>query len=213
MTKRLEIIFDNLPACKVFADIGCDHGYIAKAMIENGKCQKFIVADISKSCLNKAENLLKDYINSGVGQSVVSNGFEKVSECDLALIAGMGGEEIIGIINRAKCLPRTLVLQPMKNVDKVRELLVEKGYEIQKDFVFFASGKFYDLIVASVGKDHLTQDEIYFGRTNLIEKGKAFRDRNLLLVKKLQGYLQKQDLSCQSRQKILLDLEKLSKYV
>lgn len=213
MTKRLQTIFNEIPSCQVFADIGCDHGYIAKAMIECNKCQKFIIADISESCLEKARGLLKKHLESGKGESVVSDGFEKIDYCDVALIAGMGGEEIIKILDKASSLPNTLILQPMKNVDKVRERLVALGYKINKDYVFFACNKYYDLIVCEKGEDKLTEEEILFGRTNVQLKGKDFCDRILVQINKLNGYLQKKDLAQDSRQKILEQLESLKRYV
>ena len=61
MTNRLNQIFSVLPSCEVFADIGCDHGYVAKAMLDSGKCKKVIVSDISEKCLFKATTLLQFY--------------------------------------------------------------------------------------------------------------------------------------------------------
>ena len=106
MTNRLETIFNHIPSCEVFADIGCDHGYIAKAMLDSGKAQKVIIADVSEKCLKKAEELLSDYIAIGRAESKVSDGFTKVGECSVALIAGMGGEEIVHILSQAKVLPK-----------------------------------------------------------------------------------------------------------
>ncbi len=174
MTDRLQEIFSRLPNCQTFADIGCDHGYIAKAMLDSGKCQKAIVSDISAKCLSKAEQLLAKYIDIGKAVSVVSDGFEKVDDCDCALIAGMGGEEIVAILNNCKSLPNALVLQPMKNVDKVRQTVIQKGYKIITDYVFSSGRIFYDLIVLEKGKDALTEEEIEFGRTNLLDRGVAF---------------------------------------
>ena len=37
MTERQKIIFSAIPKSDVFADVGCDHGYIAKSMIVNNK--------------------------------------------------------------------------------------------------------------------------------------------------------------------------------
>ena len=104
MTDRLEKIFALIPNCDTFADIGCDHGYIANAMLKQGKAKKVIIADISAKCLEKAEQLLKESIENGSAISVVSNGFDKVPENDVSLIAGMGGEEICDIILHAKTL-------------------------------------------------------------------------------------------------------------
>ena len=159
MTDRLEKIFALIPSCEVFADIGCDHGYIAQAMLKSGKAKKVIIADISAKCLQKAEQLLEKSIIDGKCISVVSNGFENVPNCDCALIAGMGGEEICDIILRAKNLPNSLLLQPMKNCDKVRLCAVKSGYNLKKDFTFKSAGKFYDLMLLVRGKDTLTDEE------------------------------------------------------
>lgn len=213
MNKRLTEIFSAIPCCKRFADIGCDHGYMTLAMLKAGKCQSAIVSDISEKCLQKARELLATYIADGRVLSVVSNGFEKVDECDLALIAGMGGEEIISIIKNAKNLPENLVLQPMKNVEKVRVELVKAGYRIEKDYVFFASGIFYDLLVLKKGKDKLSQEEIEFGRTNLIEKGEDFKAMLNQKISKIKEHICNPLLKEESKAQMLAEIEKLEKYV
>ena len=62
MTKRINKLVDSLVSCKVFADIGCDHGYVSKEMLKQGKCERVVISDISEKCLKKAEDLLIDYI-------------------------------------------------------------------------------------------------------------------------------------------------------
>ena len=104
MNGRLEEIFSAIEPCKIFADIGCDHGLMTEAVLRSGKCQKAVVSDVSKKCLEKAENLLKNYIDEGRVSSVVSDGFDNLPDVDLALIAGMGGEEISLILKKAKNL-------------------------------------------------------------------------------------------------------------
>ena len=173
MSKRLKTILSELPACDIFADVGCDHGYIAKAMLDARKCNRVIISDISSVCLQKAENLLnKTYPDKF--SAVVSDGFEKIGRCDLALIAGMGGELIVDIIEKALFLPDKLVLQPMKNAEKVRRSLISLGYKIVRDYTF-EDGKFYDIISAEKGNDFYTEEEYEFGRDNLKEKSDAFR--------------------------------------
>ncbi len=213
MTDRLQRIFSELENCKVFADIGCDHGYIAKAMISSNKAEQVVISDISAKCLKKAEELLKDEMVSGKAKSVVSNGFEKVGYCDLALVAGMGGEEIVSILNGAPLLPDRLVLQPMKNADKVRVCAVKQGYRIKKDYIFFSSGVYYDLLVLEKGEDFLTDDEIEFGRTNIENRSKDFTDMLKEKVEKLSEYAKKKDLSERARTEILERKERLEKYV
>lgn len=213
MTDRLNTIFLSLSPCEVFADVGCDHGYIAKAMLDSGKCQKAIISDISERCLEKAKTLLSEYIDSKKCYAVVSNGFSKTGKCDLALIAGMGGEEIVSILLNAPSLPYKLVLQPMKNPEKVRETAVSLGYKILSDRVFIAENKYYDLIVLEKGKDNLSNEEKEFGRTNLEEKGEAFIKRISDRINLLSRLIEDKKVSEEEKEKLFSELEKLKKYV
>jgi len=216
MTDRLNKIFAVLPSCDTFADIGCDHGYLAMAMLKSEKCRKVIVSDISAKCLKKAEDLLAKYIENGVAESVVSDGFDSVNKCDLALIAGMGGEEIIDILTRAKAqekLPEKLVLQPMKNCDKVRLLAIDFGYKIVYDKVFASAKKFYNLMLIERGNDALTQEEIEFGRDNIRLKHKDFIDMISDNLRKYNDILESENLSEQVKSSVLNKIEKIKKYV
>ena len=213
MNSRLERIFSVLTECDVFADVGCDHGYMAKAMLDSGKCKRVIISDVSEKCLKKAQDLLADYAKSGRVTSVVSDGFEKVGPCDLALIAGMGGEEIISIIEKAKSLPERLVVQPMKNTDRVRVAVIKAGYAVEKDFTFICQGKYYDLISLKKGKDSLTREEIEFGRTNINEPTEDFKKIISDKISKLREYLESDTMSDKTKQDMISEIEKLSKYV
>lgn len=213
MTERLNIIFNEIPICKTFADIGCDHGYIAQAMLKSGKAEKVIISDISQKCLDKAQKLLQEYIDLDRAKSIVSNGFEKIDFCDVALIAGMGGEEICSILLNAKFLPDILILQPMKNVDKVRQCAINLGYKIQKDFMFKSSQKFYDLIKLERGKDQLSDQEIEFGRDNICQKNEHFIEFINLQIERITRFLECENLSLEDREKMLKKREKLQKYV
>ncbi len=174
MSKRFETLLSLIPDCKVFADVGCDHGYIAYEMLKNRKCDRVIASDISAECLQKAETLLRETFPDKY-TAVVSDGFENVGNCDCALIAGMGGDTIADIlVAAAGRLPEYLVLQPMKNSQRVRRDLVSLGYEILRDYTF-RDGKFYDVILAKKGgNETYTADDYVYGRDNLIEKSEDF---------------------------------------
>lgn len=169
MTKRLERIFSEIPACKSFADVGCDHGFIAEAMLKGGKCNFVTISDISEPSLQKAKKLLYPYVQKGVVTAICTDGLKGV-DCttEAVLIAGMGGEEIIKILLESPFLPPILVLQPMKNVDKVRKELFALGYGIEKDYLFYDK-KYYNLLVCKLGKEceNYSEKEFIFGRDNL----------------------------------------------
>ena len=213
MTYRLREIFSVIPRCEVFADVGCDHGYIAKAMLDKGKCKHVYISDISKKCLEKAEKLLEKYIFDGKATAVVSDGFNALPYSDTALIAGMGGEEIVKILLSAPFLPENLILQPMKNCDKVRIQAVKCGYKIIDDYVFSCGGKFYDLIVLKKGKDSLTEDESEFGRGNLSERPKAFTDRLKTDINKLVGLIEEGRLCEADKASVNEKIKRLKKYI
>lgn len=213
MTKRLEEIFSLIPTCDTFADVGCDHGYIAKQMIKSGKCKKVIISDVSAKCLAKAEELLSEEIAQGKAVSVVSDGFDNLPKCDLALIAGMGGEEICAIVSKAKDLPNTLVLQPMKNSSKVRSTIVKLGYCVKRDFTFFCGRVFYDLMLVERGEDCLTAEEREFGRTNIKERPSAFIKKLKSKIASLKNFAKGKDVKEQTKLEMTKEAERLQSYV
>ena len=150
-TERQKRIFDSLTPCKVFGDVGCDHGRFTLAMLVSGKAERAVYSDISAKSLQKAEKLLTDYAD--VSQSVVCDGIERRhAPCDEILIAGMGGAEVVKILSRAPQLPKRLVVQPMKDAEAVRRTMDALGYLLAEDIVFPAEGKYYYLIAGELDR-------------------------------------------------------------
>ncbi|MBO4572494.1 MAG: SAM-dependent methyltransferase [Clostridia bacterium] len=192
MTKRLETLFSLVEPCRVFADIGCDHGIISQEVLSRGVAEKVYAADISAPSLKKAIALMGDGFD-GRFFAFVSDGFEKLpDDIDCALIAGLGGEETVHILSTERKLPDTLVLQPMKNADKVRKKVVGLGYGIDKDFTFFAADKYYDVIRAkkACGYRDYTEDEYVFGRDNLVLRSEDFLRYAAFRLKVINGAIE-----------------------
>lgn len=136
MTERLKKLCALLDKCDRFVDVGCDHGYCTKYMLDSGLCNRAVIADVSAKSLSKAEKLLAEYVSAGRCASVCCDGLESIDRGDdLVLIAGMGGEEILKIIKSAY-IPRSFVFQPMKNAPELREYLLESGCAIDYDGLF-----------------------------------------------------------------------------
>lgn len=175
MTERIAKICSFLPSCGTFADVGCDHGYCTRYMLQNGLCKKAYISDVSAPSLKKAETLLKSEIEAGRCVPVCADGLSGIEEeCDCVLIAGMGGEEIVKILSDGG-IPEKFVLQPMKNSDKVRAFLCGHGCGISYDGTFFAEGKYYDLICGSRGGgERYSEADLLFGRDNLKNPTREF---------------------------------------
>ena len=58
--KRLEAIASKIIPCKVFADIGCDHGIIGLYVVKNNLAERVCECDISEDSLGKARTLIGD---------------------------------------------------------------------------------------------------------------------------------------------------------
>lgn len=164
---------------KTVADIGTDHGYLTKVLIEENRAKAVIATDISKASLEKTANLAKKYgfldkilLKVGDGLKILNKG-----EAQIVVIAGMGGNEIIKILeeNTDKTFDK-FIFQPMQNTINLREYLIKHNYEILKDFIVKDRKKFYNTIVArfSTNKQDLSKKQIEFGLTNLDLKGNDF---------------------------------------
>lgn len=167
MKKRIEVIASLIEKSDALCDVGCDHGYVAEKALEYKRVNKVYVTDISKPSLDKAIELLsKSYPENF--SAYYTDGLTGVPRAEQVVIAGMGGEEIIKILNKSAYKPVILILQPMKNTDKLRKFLHDNGYGIERDFTFFADKKYYDVMRAKLGvEDYYSQKEETYGRENL----------------------------------------------
>ncbi len=190
ITKRLEKIISALPQCEVLADVGCDHGYVGLSALQWGIARNVVFVDISAPSLQKAKQHCSEELLSRAS-FVCQNGLGEVS-ADCAVIAGMGGMEIISVLDGARHLPERLVLQPMRNQSEVRQRLL-RDYEILTDEIFF-DGKFYDLITAKKdgAKQTLTRRQLLFGKDNLQNPSQDF----VAYLQKLQKEYQQIQQQC-----------------
>ncbi|MGN0814541.1 MAG: tRNA (adenine(22)-N(1))-methyltransferase [Candidatus Coproplasma sp.] len=189
--ERIPYICSRLDGCRVFADVGCDHGYCARYMLENNLCDRVIISDISAKSLNKAERALAKYAEEGRVTSICCDGLYQGEIADQVLIAGMGGEEIVKILKQGY-IPESFVFQPMKNAELVRTFLLENGCTLTEDDIF-KSGKYYYFIIkgkkcnSSEEVQSYGKGEIAFGRNSL--KNPVLKEFLEEEIAKLESYL------------------------
>ncbi len=165
---RIEELCALTDPCASFADVGCDHGYIARHVLKSGKCGNVLITDISAKSLAKAEKLLAEYIDGGLCRAVCCDGLAGVpTDTEQVLIAGMGGEEIIKILSEG-FIPHKFILQPMKNADKLRKFLLGNGCKLIYDGIF-KDEKFYFVIKGerSGGRQDYSPVQLAFGRDSI----------------------------------------------
>lgn len=155
MTGRIDAISQLIEPARVIADVGCDHGLIAKYCAESGKAELVIASDISDKCLEKARTTACGLPNI---EFVLADGLSY--ECDEAVIAGMGGLLICKILTQAEKKPSTLVLCPHRDADSVRRTVCEMGYTIDRDFTVKERGKYYSVMRAKLGVTRQSLNEL-----------------------------------------------------
>jgi tRNA (adenine22-N1)-methyltransferase len=176
ISKRLKHIVNLIPKCNCLADIGTDHGYIPIYTTLNGISKSAIASDINEGPLMTAEkniwqNGLSDRIDVrlGGGLSVLKRG-----EADVIVIAGMGGNLIVDIIERHVEIARNakfLVLQPVQYPEVLRVYLVNSGFNIIDEDLVKDEGKYYQIIKATNEKIEPYNKEVYYHiGAKLIEK-------------------------------------------
>ncbi len=188
LSTRLENLVNLCDKVKTIADIGCDHGYVTAELILSNKCDRVVATDVSARSLNKAIQFcdslnICSYISFREG-----DGFKVVFKSDgvkQAIIAGLGGMEIIKILEEKKIRLKNFVLQPMRDVVKLREYLIQHRYKIIADYMVFEDGVFYNILKVKKGRTRLQPLEIYFGKDNFDWNTEVFKQYLLYEKEKL----------------------------
>lgn len=192
LSKRLQTIADFVKKGAVVADIGTDHAHIPIYLIKNNIISKAYACDINKGPLEKAKENINYYGVKNI-ELRLSNGLEKLKtgEADTLIIAGMGGELIIDILDRGQGFfdkKNTFILSPHTKIEEVRNYLLRKGLKILKEDMCIDEGKFYTVMEAVyTGKTFsYTQGELLFGKYLIDNKNPVLFE---YLKKEKQKYL------------------------
>ena len=173
----------------VVADIASDHGYLAELLSRNDKVKKVFATDISQKCLDKT-NELKSRCNLDKVETKLGDGLTPICGCDLAVMAGIGGYEIIRILDNQNKLEtgenkcNIFVFQPSKNPVELRMYLINQNIEIISDFIVFSGGRFYPIIVVNLMKKNDTEKtlfNLYFGKDNSLKSNDFLKFLNAQL--------------------------------
>lgn len=190
--RRLEKILTLIkPNCNRIIDVGTDHGFLAYKAINEKDVQVVYATDISEGSLNKAKELATKYHLEDRMVCVVSDGFKGLSgEFDVAIIAGMGGNEIVKILEQ--CPPTVSVseflLQPMQDIEVLRKYLLGAGYKIEYDETILDRNKFYSVVQCkkTETKNSFSFIDVVIGKTDKENNGQDFKQFLHYSIKKLE---------------------------
>ncbi|MCR5136057.1 MAG: class I SAM-dependent methyltransferase [Oscillospiraceae bacterium] len=171
MDQRLARIYSLLATDgKGIIDVGTDHGLIPILLARNGYTGSIFATDIREGPLNTARAAAAQ---AGVADRIEFQLCDGLALCppervDCIAIAGMGGDTVCGILDRAEWLfsaPYRLVLQPMTRAEVLRYWLIHNGFCIVTEEVVAENGHIYQLFAAEQGTSaHYMDSEYLVGK-------------------------------------------------
>lgn len=190
LSNRMLMNVSLIPAGKVVADIGCDHGWVSIYLIQNKLARKVFAMDVAAGPLNGAREHITD---AGLTDSIevrMSDGVNELGidengrlEADIILMAGMGGQLAVRLIrdNLKKCRSAEyIILQAQSELDYVRASVYEMGFEIDDEAMIYEDGKFYTAMrLKTKGRDIITtlsEAELRYGPVLIKTRPDVFID-------------------------------------
>ena len=190
MNNRLYKICSYIKTGIGVIDVGTDHGYLPIELCKNGYKGNIIAADINEDPLNKAIRAAEEAGFSDRISFLLCDGLEKCDNklIDRIVIAGIGGDTICGILERAqwcKDFRFTLHLQPMSKAEVLRKWLVVNGFEIIAEDMVVDNETIYQIISARYGKETiLNEAQLYLGLKELHSDLLLYEDyKNQLIIR------------------------------
>lgn len=192
MNKRLELIASILPHGRGFADVGTDHGYLPVYMAQHGYSGKIIASDINEGPLSTAVASARQ---AGVEDRICFRLCDGLDGCgseelDTVVIAGMGGDTICGILDRADWVMSRdilLILQPMTKAEVLRYWLTNNDFAICGEWLIEENGEIYQILSARFGaRTPLSDAELFTGKYELAAGNALFPVQLAALIKRFE---------------------------
>lgn len=176
---RLSMIAEMVGRCNACADIGCDHGRLGAFLLQHGWVERMVLADISDPSLDKARALIRLLGLEARTRFLVCDGADALNTpVDAAVIAGMGGTTIAGIVERgrARLGNARLILQANVAQPELRARLSAAGYALTDERIVRDGRRLYVLMEARPGKSEYDFREKLVGPVLLKERPALLRD-------------------------------------
>lgn len=176
MNRRLQAIERMIQPGIGVIDVGTDHGYLPVSLAQHGYPGALFASDIGEGPLSAA---LRNAAAAGLEDRISFQLCDGLALCDpqavdTIVIAGMGGDTICGILDRAEwCMhPRyRLILQPMTRAEVLRYWLVNNEFAIEEEHLVADGGELYALFSARIGSSpKLSDAELYTGAFSMLRQ-------------------------------------------
>ena len=173
MNKRLLTIASLVRDGSGLIDVGTDHGYLPVWLAKSDYSGHLFASDINEGPLKAAQRTAAE---AGVQDRIRFLLCDGLALCppdliDTIVIAGMGGDMIVKILDEAEwCMDTrySLILQPMTKAEVLRYWLVNNEFSIRSESLVDDGGNLYQIIHAGFGgKTGLNDAELFVGKRSL----------------------------------------------
>ena len=198
--KRLEKILSMIDSRIGVADVGTDHGFLPVSLALQGYCGNLFATDIHAAPLEAAKRAAEE---AGVKDRIrfcLTDGLDGIDPrmLDTIVIAGLGGDVICSILDRAEWTmdpAYRMILQPMTKAEVLRFWLCNNGYEIPAEHLVQENGRIFRILSVRFSGDNtpMTDAELYLGKTSLAKQeacyGQLLEQEIERMRKKTEGLL------------------------
>ena len=183
-----------------FADVGTDHGYIPVWLASSNYSGNIFAFDVAEEPLKRAVTYALEADVADRIQFCISDGLDACppNQVDCIMIAGLGGDAICRILDRAEWLssgPYQLILQPMTHAEVLRYWLLHNEFQITEEIIVSEDSHIYQMFHAVPGKSVSVSDAEYCAGILSCSRGGEsplllYRDLADKIQKKLDGLWQ-----------------------
>lgn len=148
LSPRLQIVADLVPQCRRVLDIGTDHAWLPIELLRQGRCLEAVAIDIRSGPLAIARRNIQV---SGLSDHIavrLADGLDDLplTPEDTIVMAGLGGNEMIHILEKQPRIVKAIILQPMKSLPELRIWLCANGYRIETEKLAIEEHRSYAIL-------------------------------------------------------------------
>ncbi len=187
INKKITYIASLIQNANVVIDVGCDHCYLAIELLSKQHCHHVVNIDLRPQPLAIGEKNLKRFNLLDKTTNLVNDGLKDLSLSDLQIvpainkidyvvIAGMGTNNIIHIL-QANTLPVDFfIIQTSKNEYQLRNFLIHHGYTIISEYYLEDDDIYYPIMIIEKKANQLeySREDLYFGKINHIKDSSSY---------------------------------------
>ena len=169
MNRRLEAIASLVREGRGLIDVGTDHGCLPVYLAQRGYTGLLCASDINAAPLEAARRTAREASLEERIRFLLCDGLDECPRelIDTIVIAGMGGDLICRILDRAEWTldgAYTLILQPMTKAEVLRYWLANNGFLLEEERIVRDGGRLYQIIRARYEKNMpLSDAELFSG--------------------------------------------------